>query len=443
MELEQTRHVDAVADLEAKHAEITASKSKELTSVEEMKAAIAAKKEELRKMWEKSNQIRKAEGHEVLPEPKWGVDQAPSLDVARISVRVNAQEEELRSSKSEKENLQHSIVETEERSNAQKEEVVTKRDKTTDLLKSVEKEREEEARLSKQVDEVVEKADAECNEVSKLQETMKDLSAAHEKSSGDMKLLLDKNEGDISAIEAKIESIDKDIVVLEDSDKRFKEENAISMAKIDKDIADAQKASDIVQGVYERAQKEVAAYNAIPDDTLALQMRQLDEAEQDIIDDANREREEMFESKLQRFISLLAPTSTHAHSYCSCAPLFCAYSLVEPILEKFKFYFNSDEPLDEQELQGCKRLRKYFLECVEAVKEEREARVEEAREAYQAQLQEEEELRIRVRNSSSFAPSFSKHCSISLIYFLTCTYPIGKGTLEGRKGEEACSAKGD
>lgn len=443
VELEQTRHVDAVADLEAKHAEITASKSKELTSVEEMKAAIAAKKEELRKMWEKSNQIRKAEGHEVLPEPKWGVDQAPSLDVARISVRVNAQEEELRSSKSEKENLQHSIVEMEERSTAQKEEVVTKRDKTTDLLKSVEKEREEEARLSKQVDEVVEKADAECNEVSKLQETMKDLSAAHEKSSGDMKLLLDKNEGDISAIEAKIESIDKDIVVLEDSDKRFKEENAISMAKIDKDITDAQKASDIVQGVYERAQKEVAAYNALPDDTLALQMRQLDEAEQDIIDDANREREEMFESKLQRFISLLAPTSTHAHSYCSCAPLFCAYSLVEPILEKFKFDFNSDEPLDEQELQGCKRLRKYFLECVEAVKEEREARVEEAREAYQAQLQEEEELRIQVRNSSSFAPSFSKHCSISLIYFLTCTYPIGKGTLEGRKGEEACSAKGD
>ena len=99
---------------------------------------------------------------------------------------------------------------------------------------------------------------------------------------------------------------------------------------------------------------------------------------------------------------------------CSCAPL-CTYSLVEPILEKFKFDFNSDEPLDEQELEGCKRLRKYFLECVEAVKEEREARVEAAREAYQAQLEEEEELRIQVRNSSSFAPSFSKHCSISLI----------------------------
>jgi len=87
----------------------------------------------------------------------------------------------------------------------------------------------------------------------------------------------------------------------------------------------------------------------------------------------------------------------HSHSYlpfCLC-PLFL-YSLVEPILEKFKFDFNSDAPLDEQELEGCKRLRKYCLECVEETKQEREARVEKAKEAYQAQLQEEEELRMKV-----------------------------------------------
>jgi chromosome segregation ATPase len=297
VELEQTRHVDAVADLESKHDEMTASKTKELASVEAMKADIAAKKEELRKMWEKSNQIRKAEGHEVLPEPKWGVDQAPSLDVARISVRVNAQEEELRASKSEKETLQLSIVELEERSTAQKEEAVAKRDETSELLKGVEKEREEAARLSQEINEIVENADVECKEVEKLQATMNDLSAAQAKNSGDMKLLLEKNEGDISAMEAKIESIDKEIVVLEESDMQRRDEDAAAMAKIDKDIADAQKASDVVQGVYERAQKEVAAYNALPDDTLALQMRQLDEAEQDIIDDANREREEIFEGK--------------------------------------------------------------------------------------------------------------------------------------------------
>lgn len=61
--------------------------------------------------------------------------------------------------------------------------------------------------------------------------------------------------------------------------------------------------------------------------------------------------------------------------------------------------------MDEQELEGCKRLRKYCLESIEAAKEERQARVEEA---YQAQLQEEEELRIQVRifpcHLSSFIP---------------------------------------
>jgi len=298
VELEQSRHVDAVADLEAKHTEMTSSKSKGLTSVEEKKAAIAAKKEELRKMWEKSSQIRKAEGHEVLPEPRWGVDQAPSLDVARISVRVNAQEEELRLSKSEKENLHYIIVELEERRTLQKEKAVTKRGETSDLLKGIQKEREEDERFSKQLDEIVEKADVECKEVSKLHESIKDLSAEHEKNSDEMKLLLDKNEGDISAMEAKIEYIDREIFALEESDMKRKEKEGDMMAKIDKDIAEAQKKSEVVQGVYDRAQKEVAAYNALPDDTLALQMRQLDEAEQDIIDDANREREEIFEGKL-------------------------------------------------------------------------------------------------------------------------------------------------
>ena len=80
--------------------------------------------------------------------------------------------------------------------------------------------------------------------------------------------------------------------------------------------------------------------------------------------------------------------------------------IVEPILEKFKFDFNSDEPLDEQELEGNKRLRKHCLEYIAAAKEERDARVEDARDAYQAQLQEEEDLRIQVSNSSIIKSSF-------------------------------------
>lgn len=306
-ELEQTRHVDAVADLEAKNTEMTSSKSEGHTSIEEKKAAIAAKKKQLREMWEKSSQIRKEEGHEVLHEPKWGVDQVPSLDVARINVRVSAQDEEIHSLKSEKENLHSIIVEFEGQVTSQNEEAVTKRDQTSDFLKGAENEREEEERLNKEVNEIVESSTVECNEVSKLEASINDLSSAQEKSSGDAKLLLDKNNNEVSTMETEIESIDEEISALGESDTTLKEKGSINMERVDKEIVEAKKESDVVQGVYERAQKQVAAYNALPDDTLALQMRQLDEAEQDIIDDANRERGEFFERKLCCFVFFIDP----------------------------------------------------------------------------------------------------------------------------------------
>ena len=297
IELDKTRHNEAVAALEEKHAEMTSKKSKVSESVEEMKDKIASKKEELRNMWEKSNEIRKSEGHKVLPEPKWAVDQAPSLDVARIGVRLNSQEDELRAVSDEMETVHRDIVEMEQRVISQKEEADTKRVKTSDMLESINMEREEAERLMKQVKETEEKADNECKKARVLQESIADLCAAQEKSSDDMKLLLDKNEGDIAIMEEKLQSIDKEITSLEEADKQMAEETSLRMTKIDKDIVEAQRASDVVQSVYERAQREVAAHNALPDDTLAIQMKQLDEAEQDIINGANREREELFESK--------------------------------------------------------------------------------------------------------------------------------------------------
>ena len=108
-------------------------------------------------------------------------------------------------------------------------------------------------------------------------------------------------------METEIESIDEEISALGESDTTLKEKGSINMERVDKEIVEAKKESDVVQGVYERAQKQVAAYNALPDDTLALQMRQLDEAEQDIIDDANRERGEFFERKLCCFVFFIDP----------------------------------------------------------------------------------------------------------------------------------------
>ena len=98
---------------------------------------------------------------------------------------------------------------------------------------------------------------------------------------------------------------------------------------------------------------------------------------------------------------------------CSTLP----HVLAEPILEKFKFDLNSDEPLDEQEIAGNKRLHEYCVESVEAVKKEREARVEEERVAYKAKKQEEEELRVQVSESTCVL-SFSVYGLVTLTCFL-------------------------
>ena len=87
------------------------------------------------------------------------------------------------------------------------------------------------------------------------------------------------------------------------------------------------------------------------------------------------------------------------------------------MLEKFKFDFNSDEPLDLQELDGNRKLRKYCLERIESAQLEREARVEDAKNVYQAQMQEEEELRIKVSHLLKICPnSRVQYCNITMAF---------------------------
>ena len=49
----------------------------------------------------------------------------------------------------------------------------------------------------------------------------------------------------------------------------------------------------VVKGAYERAQKEANDFAASSDEELALEMKKLDEAERDIVEEADREREEI------------------------------------------------------------------------------------------------------------------------------------------------------
>jgi hypothetical protein len=54
----------------------------------------------------------------------------------------------------------------------------------------------------------------------------------------------------------------------------------------------------MVKTAYERAQKNANNFKTQPDDgNLVLQMKLLDESEQQIVDDANRERDEIIQSE--------------------------------------------------------------------------------------------------------------------------------------------------
>ena len=107
---------------------------------------------------------------------------------------------------------------------------------------------------------------------------------------------------------------------------------------------------------------------------------------------------------------------------------------VEPTLEEYKFDFNSDEPLEEQEVEGNKRLRECCVVLIEVAREEREARVEEARIAHQAKMHDEKELRLQLQVSklSNCFPCASLHFINS--FYCQCHTNIG---------EETCQTKGD
>ena len=64
MNMERTRHEDAVVGFETKANEMDEAKVKIAQSMEEKKAMIETKKAELKKIWEKCTELRKSEGHD-------------------------------------------------------------------------------------------------------------------------------------------------------------------------------------------------------------------------------------------------------------------------------------------------------------------------------------------------------------------------------------------
>jgi hypothetical protein len=166
------------------------------------------------------------------------------------------------------------------------------------LRRDAEKTRAEESLHKAEILKAVEDADIECQEVEKLRNSIQDLTTAQEKDTIDLKHKLEDEESNISALKAKITSFRDELALINKQISEHREHERVKNDKLFKEIDGAKKTADMVKTAYERALNNANNFTALPDGELALQMKLLDESEQQIIDAATRERDEMIEGEL-------------------------------------------------------------------------------------------------------------------------------------------------
>jgi Na+-translocating ferredoxin:NAD+ oxidoreductase RnfC subunit len=92
------------------------------------------------------------------------------------------------------------------------------------------------------------------------------------------------------------EDIDNTLFKLKSVEERTKEaetQQEASRAEYSKELNKAKKVKDMIQMAFKRAQERVSDFEIQPDDELAAEMKQLDDDEQAIINDADIERDDI------------------------------------------------------------------------------------------------------------------------------------------------------
>lgn len=134
-------------------------------------------------------------------------------------------------------------------------------------------------------------------EVEKLRDSIKDLTATQEKNAADLKLKLDNEESNMSAMEVEIASSLDELTSVEKQISEHKKSEDAKRTKVLAAIEGAKKMADIIKNAYERAQKDANDFSVSSDDELATEMKHLDEMEKEMLELVSRERDEIIESK--------------------------------------------------------------------------------------------------------------------------------------------------
>ena len=100
--------------------------------------------------------------------------------------------------------------------------------------------------------------------------------------------------------ERKISAMNVDIVCVQEKIAQIEKKAASDDAKRVKvitEIESAKKMADVIKNAFERALKDANDFVALPDEELVTEMKHLDEMEENVIEDANLQRNVLIKSK--------------------------------------------------------------------------------------------------------------------------------------------------
>ncbi len=218
---------------------------------------------------------------------------------------MNDEEADLNARKKERDQLRLDIADLDAQVSTNTTTASEKRAETDILQKYAEKTNAEESIRKSKISNAVEDADRECQEVEKLRDSILDLTVMQEKDATDLKMKLTSEESRIAAMDAEIANIMEEVSSIEIRRLEHKEQENATKVKLQKEVAAAKKMADVIKSAFEHAQRQANRFSSLPDRDLSLQMAKLDEAEREIVDVANHERDAIIASK---FYSILIGT---------------------------------------------------------------------------------------------------------------------------------------
>ena len=215
---------------------------------------------------------------------------------------MNDEEADLNARKKERDQLRLDVADLDAQVSSSTTTAAEKQAEAVILQKDAEKTNAEESIRKSEISKAVDDADRECREVEKLRDSILNLTVMQEKDATDLKMKLTSEESKIATMDAEIANLVDEVSLIKMRSLKHQEEQRATNVKLQKEVAAAKKIADVIKGAFEHAQRQANRFSALPDGELALQMTQLDEAEREIVDVANLERDTIIASK---FCSIL------------------------------------------------------------------------------------------------------------------------------------------